>query len=85
LFHEVEGISRAHLRLWQRKGNRYPSATACEHALKKLKAQTERQKEGSNWNAGEMDANPSSKTMNGYQSILLAECISTDDPRLREK
>ena len=83
LFHEVERGSRAHIRLWRRKGNQYASATACERALKKLKAQIERQKEGNSWNAAEMDANLSSTTMNGYQGVLLAECIATDDPRLK--
>jgi len=83
LLNEAIRGSEAHLSLWERRREFYASALDCEHALKKLQAETQRQKERDLQGAAEMDANLDQHAINTYKSVGFAKCVSTDDPRLK--
>jgi hypothetical protein len=84
LFHDAHRGSRAHLSLWEIRGN-YTSAVDCEKALTKMQNEMLHKEQDDLETAARADANLDDRANYAYEAAHLARCLSADDPGLKKK
>jgi hypothetical protein len=77
--------SEAPLWEWKGIGGRLNSIADCENAKQKSQKQAQHDNETGLETAARMDANPPDQALAQFESARSMRCVSTDDPRYKEK
>ena len=70
---------------WIRAGKRFDSIDDCELARQGVAKKAQREEEDELERAAEQDANPEEQAVAKFEGARSMRCVSTDDPRLKEK